>query len=774
LPSIPPNRPFFPPGALSREEGALPAPARGKLQGREAQAMSHVPGLPLPAQRGELGSPVHSLKKSLQRSAISSPMLVRQARHGALPTIEQLQGASASAGKAPQAGRLPAVHELVARAGPAHSACLRQQFLGLFCTASPPDPYKDVLDGLEAYHYACRAADVAADKGQGARDALFMLDQLSATVIRYQEGDDANGNRREMIARLQTQITREERALKNVAHALQRGSLPENASLKLTISLTREGVCFEEIAHLVDKGLVRDKPQEARDLLAQEPSSPAAHSPSAGYARILANLKNYADACEARHGAADTPRGNAVTHKAAAWLQALDISIQHYLGRQENLDDARRDPHLQPLLDLRDQLSIERQVLQGVIDELGDNGTLPRRAHLLHALAFAREGVSLHDMARLMGQGLLPSQAAEARMVLDSERARGLVRELDRQTPEARAELTDAYTEGELILLQASGLGLEGGAYYRRLGLPITHQTIAISHTDGQRLGDMSALGAGVCNTVYASRYSGPEGVVSSVFKPLNDFEHGWVAQRIGIDRNRPQIANRNLATQDVARALGFNVVVECRIGCRGKPGGWLDEFQLGLVMARAPGHPASETPPGLFAHPEVRRELTKLQLLDHLVGQGDRHGGNYFIHTWVDESGQTQARVSGIDNDQCFGRNTLDPDDLSHSPERDKKGFRGVQMPLLIDTDMAAAIRAITPERLDALLDDKLDWEEIQATQARLESLLEHINRLEQNQLIITPTEWNEVSDADLKEAHQPDNSYFARDQEYAAARFT
>jgi len=716
---------------------------------------------------------VHSLKKILERSAISSPMLVRQARHGALPSVRQLPRASASFAKAPQANRLPGVHELVARAGPAQSDSLLQQCLGLFCFASPPDPYKDILDGLEAYHCTCRAADVAADRAECALDALWMLAELHAAVTRYQDWGDDDGNRLEMIERLQIHITSEKRALKQVVDALQYGSLPDNASLKLMIALTREGVSFEEIAHLVDKGLVLDEPEEARDLLALAPSSPAANSPSAGYVRILANLKNYEDACEARHGAADTPHGSAVTHKAAAWLQALDISIQHYLGYHGNPDSARHDPRIQSLLDLRDQLSIERRVLQGVSDELGDDGTLPARAHLSHALAFAREGVSLHDMARLMGQGLLPSQAAEARLVLDSERARGLVHELDRQTPEARAELTDVYTEGELILLQVSGLGLEGGAYYRHLGLPITHQTIAITHTDGQRLGDMSALGAGVCNTVYASRYSGPEGIISSVFKPLNDFEHGWVAQRIGIDRNRPQIANRNLATQDVAHALGFNVVVECRIGCRGKPGGWFDEFQLGLVMGRAPGRPASETPPGLFAHPEVRRELTKLQLLDHLVGQGDRHGGNYFIHTWVDENGQTQARVSGIDNDQCFGRNILDPNELCHSKKRDREGFRGVQMPLLIDTDMAAAIRSITPERLDALLDGKLDWEEIQATQARLESVLDHIALLEQNQRVLTPTEWNEVSDEELKEAHQPDNSYFARDQEYAAARF-
>src|SRR5690606_13898519 len=112
----------------------------------------------------------------------------------------------------------------------------------------------------------------------------------------------------------------------------------------------------------------------------------------------------------------------------------------------------------------------------------------------------------------------------------------------------------------------------------------------------------------------------------------------GWVAEEIGIDLKQPRIANRNLATQDLARALGFDVVVECQIGARRQPEN--QQLQLGLVMGRAAGETAFKTPASTFALPEVRREITKLQLLDHLVGQGDRHAGNYFIHTYVDESG--------------------------------------------------------------------------------------------------------------------------------------
>ena len=48
-------------------------------------------------------------------------------------------------------------------------------------------------------------------------------------------------------------------------------------------------------------------------------------------------------------------------------------------------------------------------------------------------------------------------------------------------------------------------------------------------------------------------------------------------------------------------------------------------------------------------------RELTKLQLLDQLTGQGDRHRGNYFVD--IQGSGnKVTVKVTGIDNDLCFG----------------------------------------------------------------------------------------------------------------------
>ncbi|HSV48181.1 MAG TPA: hypothetical protein VLJ58_20490, partial [Ramlibacter sp.] len=53
------------------------------------------------------------------------------------------------------------------------------------------------------------------------------------------------------------------------------------------------------------------------------------------------------------------------------------------------------------------------------------------------------------------------------------------------------------------------------------------------------------------------------------------------------------------------------------------------------------------------FGDPVLRRELTKLQWLDAITGQVDRHGHNYFVEQGPD--GRTTG-VKGIDNDMSFG----------------------------------------------------------------------------------------------------------------------
>ena len=124
------------------------------------------------------------------------------------------------------------------------------------------------------------------------------------------------------------------------------------------------------------------------------------------------------------------------------------------------------------------------------------------------------------------------------------------------------------------------------------------------------------------------------------------------------------QVANLNLAVQDAAGALDANdVMPKCSVGCH--------DGQYGLFMEKAPGvdpeeFNAGKKAPGCLSRNDVdelpperltqvagnlMRGLNRLEWLDLVAGQGDRHGHNYFVAIRPDLS----VSVKGIDNDQSF-----------------------------------------------------------------------------------------------------------------------
>lgn len=678
-----------------------------------------------------------------------SPVLVRQARYGALSSVTKLLPSDAIPREAVQAKSLPTVDQLIARAGPIKTPTFLERVQSLFRRDTASGNYEKMLTMLARYH------DVSSWIGAENHAVMtYRLDEVAKAVDQYAQ----SGLHGEMIADLRQQLLGERGALEKLQAGLKEGFvLPEGASFSHALAFTREGISLKDMARLIDKGLELDQIPEALDILEAERTSPAYQKLPDGYRKILVDLDHYQTASTAPElgESGQTSTAKAV-EDAVKLLENLQASTEKYL--QAGNAPSPSDPHTQALQDLRDQIPLEHRVLSDLLSELKTGIPLPEKAQLPQVLAFAREGIRLEDMARFLASGSSPAQAREQ---LDIERGNRLTEQLTKMDPAQKQLLLDDFTESEIVLLETSGLGIDGGKAYRLLDLPITPQTIV--RTKEQEVGAMLALGAGACNTVYAARYSTPEGIVQGVFKPLTNTETAGVAMALGIDRELPQIANRNLATQDVARALGFNVVVDCQIGSRQQPD---KPVELGLIMGRAPGKEAYATHPGVFKQPEVRREITKLQLLDHLVGQADRHGHNYFVHVSQDENGRTQARVSGIDNDLCFGQTTRHGDQIAYDGYHDV-GYRGTKMPELIDTDMADAIRRLTPQQLNELLSDKLSPLEVSAAHSRLASMLEHVDRLENSGQVITPAEWN--ARAEIDTLHQPDNSYVGRDAETA-----
>ena len=150
------------------------------------------------------------------------------------------------------------------------------------------------------------------------------------------------------------------------------------------------------------------------------------------------------------------------------------------------------------------------------------------------------------------------------------------------------------------------------------------------------------------------------------------------------------------------------------------------------------------------FGDPVLRRELTKLQWLDALTGQVDRHGQNYFVERTVD--GLTVA-VKGIDKDMAFGARITDAHATSNQGfleligeegTRDL-GFKGGRLPDVVDRATYQALMDMTPEDVDVACAGLLKPDEIAGTKVRLLQIQEHLGKLELNGGVLdTEDDWN------------------------------
>lgn len=301
---------------------------------------------------------------------------------------------------------------------------------------------------------------------------------------------------------------------------------------------------------------------------------------------------------------------------------------------------------------------------------------------------------------------------------------------------------------------------------YRDLNLKVTSDTRP-AYTNHDLLARPRPLGQGAFNTVYEVKLRQPDGgTLDGVFKPLSGTERGWVASATGIPRDDPQIAMRNIATQAYGRKLlGIDVVADTRVAAiEAGPHAQVEGPKLGLVMERAQGQEAARMSLADLQRPDVRAEVTKLQLLDHLTGQGDRHGKNFFV-----DLGSGRAKVTGIDNDQCFGARLTDPNGIHYARDRTQYGFRGTRLPPVVDTEMATRIKSLTPDRIRAELGDKLSPAEVDAAVERHAAVKRHIDGLARQGRVIAPADWGQPWVAGLMRFG---NSYIGREVALAADR--
>ena len=160
-----------------------------------------------------------------------------------------------------------------------------------------------------------------------------------------------------------------------------------------------------------------------------------------------------------------------------------------------------------------------------------------------------------------------------------------------------------------------------------------------------------------------------------------------------------------------------------------------------------------SQSPLNL-SDPMAKRELIKLQILDFLAAQVDRHVENYMVVT-DRENGAVQD-LKGIDNDLSFNNKFKTLVMLHDRVIRRRPTTTMMGLPEIVDDKMRDAILKLTHDDVNSLFSSLLPKQEIDGVNMRLDILQEHVRTHCQ---IIDSNDWNEVNFQDKT------RSYIARD---------
>ncbi|MDQ0112688.1 eCIS core domain-containing protein [Paenibacillus harenae] len=217
------------------------------------------------------------------------------------------------------------------------------------------------------------------------------------------------------------------------------------------------------------------------------------------------------------------------------------------------------------------------------------------------------------------------------------------------------------------------------------------------------------------------------------------DTEH-WVAtDKANINPNDAHMAARNVAASRLDKWLGAGVIAHAEFALHESGG----SVKSGSFMEKAKGQQAGkfETTTIDFADPVLQRSLSRLQLMDALSMQVDRHTGNFFVQT--DDSGNVLG-VTGIDNDMSFGERT--------DVHKGVQEYPGLSR--FVDKDLAERIIALQDDDLVFLVADLLSASEVKALLTRLSSLKAHLKKLKSDGMLLEPDDWNkQTSDEQLEE---------------------
>ena len=280
----------------------------------------------------------------------------------------------------------------------------------------------------------------------------------------------------------------------------------------------------------------------------------------------------------------------------------------------------------------------------------------------------------------------------------------------------------------------------------KRLGLNVG-ANVATSDYQGKQLRDSKTLGQGSFNIVYKLTFE--DGSVG-VFKPGkaldNPAHRPVVSTHAGIPRVQPRYEARSIASPRLDEMLETGLLV--------KTGFYEHQGKMGILMEQAQGKTMydfiddwqqNDFPPALH------RDVNKLQLLDAVTGQLDRHGDNVMVET--DAQGN-YAGLKGIDNDTSFGAdaeyNELDEfqnwaynpklwDRLAHNRAYKTAAANSSGLPPVADAGLAAKILAPGfADQARSGVEGLLSPEETERLGERIMQVQDHLRALQRKGLLV------------------------------------
>lgn len=207
-----------------------------------------------------------------------------------------------------------------------------------------------------------------------------------------------------------------------------------------------------------------------------------------------------------------------------------------------------------------------------------------------------------------------------------------------------------------------------------------------------------------------------------------------------------PLLAARSVAMSRLDALLGGGVIARTE---------WaLQNGALGTFMKEATGQ---QMTPALGAgsvalanQPTLQRLLSRLQLIDAIAGQVDRHAANYFIQ--MNGNGHVTG-VTGIDLDMAWGTANFQVDQAT-------KTDRYPGLTLYLDRTFALRILALSPAELQTVLGGLLSAEQIGAAMSRLDHLQTILAGLEGEGKLLADDRWTLAVET---ATHREQASYFA-----------